>query len=127
MSHSLAPRHENSGFLLARVSANSGRTPTMTMNQAQSRDLIAAAKALTPQIRAVRDELETARKLPESLVQGLAQAGIFKIYYPRSIGGLEADPLTVFHVGVQHMAAHTYNVEGAGQVLLGLMPTGVSW
>ena len=70
----------------------------MTMNEAQSRELIAAAKALTPQIKAVRDELETARRLPESLVRGLAQVGIFKIYYPRSLGGLEADPLTVFHV-----------------------------
>ena len=31
------------------------------------------------------------------------------------------------HVGGQHMAAHAYNVEGAGQVLLGLTPTGLGW
>ena len=31
------------------------------------------------------------------------------------------------HVGVQHMAAHAYNVEGAGQVLLGLTPSGLGW
>ncbi len=61
-------------------------------------DVVAAAKALAPLIRECRDEMETMRHLSDSVVQGLADAGIFRAYYPRSLGGLEISPLTFMEV-----------------------------
>jgi alkylation response protein AidB-like acyl-CoA dehydrogenase len=59
-------------------------------------DVVAAAAALAPQIRAARDEMESARRLPASLVHALDQKGLFQLSLPRSMGGPETDPLTSF-------------------------------
>src|SRR5919109_1943518 len=61
-------------------------------------DVVAAALKLVPHIRARRDELETARRVPPSLVQAIAEAGLFQLHLPRSMGGLELPPLTAFRV-----------------------------
>ena len=61
-------------------------------------DIVAAAKALTPLIKESQDEMETHRRLSDPVVQGLADAGIFRAYYPRSMGGLEVSPLTFMKV-----------------------------
>ena len=53
---------------------------------------------LVPHIRAKREELETARRVPPSLVQAIAEAGLFQLHLPRSMGGLELPPLTSFRV-----------------------------
>ncbi len=58
-------------------------------------DVVAGAKALAPLIREYQVEMEALRRLSEPVVQGLADAGIFRAYYPRSIGGLEVSPLTL--------------------------------
>ncbi|MDA1127671.1 MAG: acyl-CoA dehydrogenase family protein [Chloroflexi bacterium] len=42
--------------------------------------------------------MESQRRLSEPVVRGMADAGIFKAYYPRSVGGLEIDPLAVMEV-----------------------------
>jgi alkylation response protein AidB-like acyl-CoA dehydrogenase len=57
-------------------------------------DLVAAAAALAPQIRAARDEVESKRRLPTALAQALDQAGLLQLSLPRSMGGPETDPLT---------------------------------
>ena len=57
-------------------------------------DVVAGAKALAPLIKEYQEEMETLRRLSDPVVQGLANAGIFRAYYPRSIGGLEVSPLT---------------------------------
>jgi alkylation response protein AidB-like acyl-CoA dehydrogenase len=57
---------------------------------------VAAAINLAPQIRAARDELEEIRRVPPSLVQALADAGLLQLHLPRSMGGLELPPLTAF-------------------------------
>jgi indole-3-acetate monooxygenase len=59
-----------------------------------SHEIVAAARALAPLIRECRNKMESQRHLSEAVVQGLADAGIFRAYYPRSLGGLEVDPLT---------------------------------
>jgi alkylation response protein AidB-like acyl-CoA dehydrogenase len=59
---------------------------------------IDAAAALAPQIQASVEESERSRKLPISLIDAMAQAGLFRLWIPRGIGGVEADPMTLMRV-----------------------------
>ena len=61
-------------------------------------DMVAAAKELRPQIVAARDEMDKSYRLPPSLVSAMDEAGLFRTYMPRSLGGHELDPLTAFQV-----------------------------
>lgn len=69
-----------------------------TAGKTGTADFVAAARGLAPQIRAVRDELESERRLPPALAQALGQAGLMQMYLPSSMGGPEADPITYYHV-----------------------------
>src|SRR5579872_4878294 len=60
--------------------------------------LVEAARALTPQIRAAGEEIEAGRRLPQSIVEAMKQAGVFRMAMPREWGGPEADPLTQIRV-----------------------------
>src|ERR1043166_9953990 len=59
---------------------------------------VVAAINLAPHIRAVREELETTRRVPLALVQAINEAGLFRPYLPHALGGLELPPLTVFRM-----------------------------
>jgi indole-3-acetate monooxygenase len=61
-------------------------------------DVVAAALDLASRIRTMRDELETARRVPPALVEAIAEAGLFQLHLPRSMGGPELPPLTAFRV-----------------------------
>ncbi len=61
-------------------------------------DMLAAAIALRPQIIAARDEMDRHRRLPPSLVAAMDDAGLFRTYMPRSLGGPELDPLSAFRI-----------------------------
>jgi alkylation response protein AidB-like acyl-CoA dehydrogenase len=50
-----------------------------------------AARALAPLIRAAADEIEARRELPPALFDALADAGMFRLALPRSLGGAELD------------------------------------
>jgi alkylation response protein AidB-like acyl-CoA dehydrogenase len=63
-----------------------------------SSSFIDAAKELAPQIQAFADEIEQSRRLPPSLVAAMAQAGLFRLWIPRALGGEETDPLTFVRV-----------------------------
>jgi alkylation response protein AidB-like acyl-CoA dehydrogenase len=58
--------------------------------------VVTAAGALVPLILARREEAEHIRHLPRDLAKALAAAGLFQMYLPRSMGGPELPPLTVF-------------------------------
>jgi alkylation response protein AidB-like acyl-CoA dehydrogenase len=58
-------------------------------------ELLTAAGALGPRIRAIQDEIDEARRLPASLVEALSDTGIFEAYYPEAFGGLQVDPMTL--------------------------------
>lgn len=58
-------------------------------------DVLDAIQALTPAIRARAAEIERARRLPGDLAQSLAQAGLFRMAIPKSIGGLELEPALI--------------------------------
>jgi alkylation response protein AidB-like acyl-CoA dehydrogenase len=69
-----------------------------TMHTTDSTTLIAAVRSLAPQIRAARDDIERSRRLPAPLVTALAEAGLFRLYVPKTLGGLEVDPVTFLRV-----------------------------
>jgi alkylation response protein AidB-like acyl-CoA dehydrogenase len=68
------------------------------MHHTMSLDVVVAAVNLASHIRASRDELETTRRVPPRLVQAIAEAGLFQLHLPRSMGGPELPPLTAFQV-----------------------------
>ena len=66
------------------------------MTSTSSPDPVAAAKALAPQIRAAKDEIQSRCTLPDSLAEAMTQVGLFQLFVPRVIGGPETDPITAF-------------------------------
>jgi alkylation response protein AidB-like acyl-CoA dehydrogenase len=60
--------------------------------------LLDAVCTLEPLIRAHANEAEQHRRLPQPLVTALAEAGLFRMYIPHTLGGLEVDPLTFYRV-----------------------------
>ena len=57
-----------------------------------------AVRALAPAIRQRAEEIEQERRVPVDLVQGLAQAGAFRMCIPRELGGGECDVATLLAV-----------------------------
>lgn len=55
-------------------------------------EIIAAARALAPTVRARADDVAAARRLPDDLVADLKAAGLFRMPVPRSWGGPEMTP-----------------------------------
>jgi indole-3-acetate monooxygenase len=62
------------------------------------KDYSAAIKKLVPKIRARREEIEKARRLPADLSKELQKTGIFALGVPRAIGGEEAPPTDIMRV-----------------------------
>src|SRR5262244_2778719 len=60
-----------------------------------SQAMLAAARALFPQIAAAADEIERERRLPQPLFEALTAAGLMRMVIPRSLGGGECDPETI--------------------------------
>ena len=61
-------------------------------------EIIARAEALRPVVEAHGDEIERERRLPPALLEKLHEAKLFRMLLPRSVNGLEVDPLTFAHV-----------------------------
>ncbi len=60
--------------------------------------LLGVARELAPAIAAASDAIERDRRLPPELVEALADAGIFRMLVPASLGGGESDILTFIRV-----------------------------
>jgi alkylation response protein AidB-like acyl-CoA dehydrogenase len=60
--------------------------------------LLNTVRTLEPLIREHADEAERNRRLSQPVVTALAEAGLFRLYTPRTLGGFEVDPLTCYHV-----------------------------
>lgn len=54
---------------------------------------LASIAALAPVIEAHADAAEQQRRLPPPVVRAMIEAGLFKLYLPRSLGGSELEPL----------------------------------
>jgi alkylation response protein AidB-like acyl-CoA dehydrogenase len=68
------------------------------MTTASPSSFIAAARGLAPKIRAYAEGIEQTRRLPQPLVDALAEAGLFRLWIPQQLGGSEADPMTFVRV-----------------------------
>jgi len=66
--------------------------------QLQTDTLIRRARDLAPVIRGCRDEIDTARQLPATIVEALRTAGVFRLLVPTRFGGYEVDPITFIKI-----------------------------
>ncbi|HEY1932058.1 MAG TPA: acyl-CoA dehydrogenase family protein [Acetobacteraceae bacterium] len=71
--------------------------------------VVQAAAALHAELRRYKDQLEREQRLPPPLVEQMHAAGFYRMVIPRSLGGLQVDPLTYTRV-VELLA------EGCGSV-----------
>lgn len=58
-------------------------------------EIVERARALAPQITATRDEMDSRRRLPHSLSDGLRDAGLYRLCIPHTLGGLECSPTVI--------------------------------
>lgn len=61
--------------------------------------LLQRARALAPFVREHAAEAEKTRRLPRTVLDAMREAGLFRMLLPRSLGGLEVDPVTYVLVG----------------------------
>lgn len=61
-------------------------------------EVITAAIRLAPIVRAAAADAERMRQTPPALAAEITAAGLYQMYLPRSMGGPELSPLTVFRV-----------------------------
>lgn len=93
--------------------------------------LVRAATALQPKLRQYKEEIESEQRLPKVLVEQLREAGFYRMVIPRSLGGLQVDPLTFLRVvellaeGVGSVGWNVCNNSIGQLVTLGLPDEGV--
>jgi alkylation response protein AidB-like acyl-CoA dehydrogenase len=68
------------------------------MNVTMDWTLIEAAQQIVPVIRDYAEEAERECRLSKPVLEALTQAGLLRMFIPRSLGGLEVDPLTCARV-----------------------------
>jgi alkylation response protein AidB-like acyl-CoA dehydrogenase len=61
-------------------------------------EILKAAFAIEPEVRAAQDEIERARRLPAHLIEKMKHAGFFAMSMPKAWGGPETDPLTQLRI-----------------------------
>ena len=57
-------------------------------------EYVERARKLAPQIERCADQIERERRLAEPVLDGLFEAGMFRLLLPRSLDGAEVDPVT---------------------------------
>jgi len=76
--------------------------PTMTPETAAPNAPLEAplrtAQALAPRIAERAEEIETARRQPTDLAREMAEAGLFRLFIPKEIGGHECEPVEALEV-----------------------------
>lgn len=70
----------------------------MTTTTELRQDLLEKVDKVAPLIREHALEAERQRRLPQPVSDALRDAGFFRMFRPRSLGGLEADPVTAYCV-----------------------------
>jgi alkylation response protein AidB-like acyl-CoA dehydrogenase len=75
------------------------------MGVAVDHTLIEAAQHIAPVIRAHNEEAERERRLSKPVLDALTEVGLLRMFNPRSLSGLEVDPLTCARVVEEVSAA----------------------
>ncbi|HYK64032.1 MAG TPA: acyl-CoA dehydrogenase family protein, partial [Patescibacteria group bacterium] len=70
----------------------------------EAKTLLAAVRELAPSISARSPEIDAARRLPLDLLDQLKSAGCFRMFVPKSHGGLEVDVPTSMEI-IEALAA----------------------
>jgi alkylation response protein AidB-like acyl-CoA dehydrogenase len=113
----------------------------MTFEEA-TEDLLNVVRALEPIIRQHADEAERNHRLSQPVVDALARAGLFRMWVPKTLGGLEVSPLTAYRVveevarldgstgwcvfiGVSSAVTGTFLADLAAEDMFGRDPLGV--
>jgi alkylation response protein AidB-like acyl-CoA dehydrogenase len=91
--------------------------------------LVARALSLEPIIREHAEGTERERRLARPVVEAMREAGLFRMFTPRALGGLEADPVTVARVAeeiasVDSAAAWALQAGNTGSWWAGHFPEG---
>ena len=60
--------------------------------------LLAVVNDLAPHVRSLSEQIEAQRRLPQALVDAMADAGLFRMLIPHALGGLEVDVTTLIRV-----------------------------
>ena len=90
----------------------------MTTTSARADAVIAAARSLAPAVHAEREVIDHTGRLPQQLLEQIADAGLFRLYMPAALGGLEVDPIT-FTRAVEEVA----QVDGSAGWLVAVAAT----
>src|SRR5262245_41834087 len=77
----------------------------MSMKWEADTSLVDAARQLAPVILEHAQEAEQERRLSRPVLEALREAGLLRLFVPRSLGGLEATPITRALV-VEELSAH---------------------
>src|SRR6202051_5337756 len=91
---SLGPQEDPMDTIIDETGTEAARLPV----DVDAQPLVQAAIALRPMIRQYHDEIEREQRMPPALVGQLREAGFYKMVIPRSLGGLQVDPLTYLRV-----------------------------
>src|SRR5258707_10775826 len=81
-----------------------GMMSEVTQTAMASEDVLRGVRALRPQIEEKAAAIEADRQIPKDLVQALRHCGVFRMYVPKSHGGLELDFLDSLEV-ISELAA----------------------
>ena len=87
---------------------------TTEMHWEPDTSLIDAAREIAPIIRAHSEEAERERRLSPPVLKALRETGLLRMTTPRSLGGLETDPVTRALVGEEigrHDSAAAWTLE----------------
>jgi indole-3-acetate monooxygenase len=95
---------------------------TAALDVAVDESLVGRARDLAPIIREHADTTERERRLARPVLQAMREAGLFRMFTPRALGGLETDPLTVARV-----AEEVASVDSAAAWALQAGNTGSWW
>src|SRR5215207_2683812 len=80
-------------------------TLSIEASPVMQKNLLETAREIGPFINEHIGDEENDRRLSRPVLDALKKAGFFRLYLPKSLGGLEADPLTIAKL-IEEVACH---------------------